>query len=54
LYSIVRTEDGKIATKTVNRDTALSETKKSVVSLYNIRQHPLFDSNGNVNKTSLQ
>jgi hypothetical protein len=51
---VVRTEDGKISTKPVNKDTALSEAKKAVVSLYNIRQHPLFDSNGNVNKTSLQ
>lgn len=49
---VVVKEKGKYVVKTVNENPALREAKNSIISLYNIGNHPLFLTDGSVNKKS--
>lgn len=52
-YCVVIKEDGVYKSIPVNEHPALTEATRSVKTLYNIGQHPLFNSNG-VNKKSFK
>lgn len=49
LYSVVNKKKGIYSTMIVNEHPALSDAVKSVSSLYQIGEHPLFTSDGKVN-----
>lgn len=51
-YSVTTLEDGRFAVKPLNDNTALSDAKKTISSLYKIGEHPLFTSNGEINATN--
>lgn len=54
LYSVGKKKDGSYSVFEVNTHPALSEAKRGISGLYNAGVHPLFDSNGRVNTTSLE
>ena len=54
-YSIVKIdEDGNYISQVVNKNPALKEAVKGITTLYKIGEHPMFKSNGAVNKETFQ
>lgn len=53
LYSVVNKKKGIYSTMIVNEHPALSDAVKSVSSLYQIGEHPLFTSDGKVNLSAV-
>ena len=54
-YSIVKIdEDGNYISQVVNKNPALKEAVKGITTLYKIGEHPMFKSNGAVNKETFK
>ena len=54
-YSIVKVdENGNYISQVVNKNPALKEAVKGITTLYKIGEHPMFKSNGAVNKETFQ
>ena len=51
-YTIVVKEDGKYKSITVNENPALKEAMKGIMALYKIQEHPMFTSDGTINKST--
>ena len=51
-YTIIVKENGKYKSITVNENPALKEAMKGIMALYKIQEHPMFTSDGTINKST--